>query len=225
MTPHASDLTTGAGVVGSSSPGRRRRHAGGDGARAVRTNSLGETHLFSASELSLTIRSSRTEFFALKPRAERRGNCGYGSIPLFDPKAQPPALREKIDALRKRFRTAPKFEEIVRRSLQQVRREHLAGLFDQALAPRWKAQATMRALHRYFRAADCGWPQWKAAREASAEFVRLTGRTIGERQIRRLAQRVDQLGGPELAPLDAYRDFRSVSHKRSNDTAKGKTAQ
>lgn len=222
MTPIAADLASRNGVSGS--PARRRRHVGGDAARAVKTKSLGETHLFSASELSLTIRISRAEFFALKPRVEGRANRGYGSIPLFNPKTQPAALQEKLHALRKRFRATPKFEEIVRKSLQHVRREHFAGLFDQALAPRWKAQATMRALNRYFRAADCGWPQWKAAREASAEFIRLTGCTIGERQIRRLAQRVDQLGGPELAPIDAYRDFRSVPHKRTVRPSANKSA-
>lgn len=45
----------------------------------------------------------------------------------------------------------------------------------------------------------------QANRSARAEFMRITGRTISEKQVYRLAKQIDERGG-ELAPLEAYLD-------------------
>lgn len=71
-----------------------------------------------------------------------------------------------------------------------------------------------RAMARYFQAVDSGRAQWEAVRLARAEYVKLSGVDLSERQIRRIAERVDSCGGAGLAPIDAYSDLKSVPYVR-----------
>lgn len=174
-------------------------------------NFLDGESLFTASEICLPTGLTREFFFRQIPKAASHGDRGYGDVPLFDATLLPRELKGRLRGIDNRPSEA--LDLRVRRKLQAMRSAGLAEIAKQRLAPRLKALCTRRAMARFFSGVDSGKTNFAAAREASAELVKLTGELVTERQLRRIAQRVDQLGGPSIAPLEAYADLKSVPHK------------
>lgn len=170
---------------------------------------------FTASELCLAARIPRSRFFAHRPKAKRVTSRWYGKVAAFAVEKLPENLRDLLDRARRREDYAS-VEEFVRARLQLRRRENVVSLLRQRLAPRSRAIELRDVLAVYFQALDNGKSESESTRLARADFVRRTGANISERQIRRIAVKVDAAGGPDLAPLDAYAPAKSVSHKRAD---------
>lgn len=83
---------------------------------ADRTQSLGDLHLFTATELSLTLGIWRTMFFRFSPKRAKRVDRGYGKIPGFSPEALPKILLAKLDTFRAAKRPVATVEKIVRQT-------------------------------------------------------------------------------------------------------------
>jgi len=106
--------------------------------------------------------------------------------------------------------------------------EELIGMMQTArrkwTAPRawteYGPQAQLRATHRqamlavWFAALGQGATKSEANRRARAEFTRITGRTISDKQVYRIAAQIEERGG-ELAPLEAYVDEKECPHVRA----------
>jgi hypothetical protein len=81
-------------------------------------------------------------------------------------------------------------------------------------------QARMRATHRqamlavWFGALNQGATKTDANRRARAEWTRVTGRAISEKQVYRVAKQIEERGG-ELAPLEAYVDEKECPHLKA----------
>lgn len=183
----------------------------------MRRKSGSSSELLTASELSITLGISRTKFFRLQPTPKKAIARNYGQVAGFAVIKLPEELKELLRQQMVRHGYAPPLE-FVRARLQERRRNSSPMAFRQRLAPHAKAFSMREVMNRYFAALDNGKGEHLANREARAEHVRQFGESCEERKIRRIGARVDDCGGPDLAPIDAYSDLKSVP----NATAKGK---
>lgn len=176
-----------------------------------RTNSTGP--FFTATQLAAALGMSRIQFFGFAPQARKSEERSYGKVLVFAHDKLPDELRELLRSAKIEHRCAS-IEELVRFRLQERRRPAVAGLFRQRLAPGPKALIMRAVVNRYLAEMDSGKSERESNILARAEFEKRFRRKIGECQIRRLAAKVTHAGGPELAPIDAYADHKSVSHAR-----------
>lgn len=194
--------------------GAKAKRSAKYGIIAVRTRSLGDIHLFTATEASLLLGMRREAFFLLRLESLQRADRGYGTVRLFDLATLPEDLKARLETLRIQHRCRT-LDELLRSQQQEIRRASIERLLVQRLAPRWDALVRRSAMGRYFRVIDNGGEQWKAIRAARGELIRLSGRDMEERTVRRLADRIDAAGGWLLAPIDAFALLKSVSHRKN----------
>ncbi len=173
-----------------------------------------DSDLFTASQLALATGISRTEFFRSKPRPIKRARRSYGTVPVFAVKNLPEELRGRLHMARMKS-GCKSFQEFVRSRLQMRRRATVHSLLLQRLAPSARAFKIREVFAVYFRSLDCGKTQIDSNRRARAEWIKRFGRNFDERQIRRIAAKIDDAGGPELAPIDAYGTGKSLPRARS----------
>lgn len=76
-----------------------------------------------------------------------------------------------------------------------------------------KAHGVKLALGAYYTAIDVGLPPGCAADVARLTWLLLLGKAISRRSVRRLIDRLETRGGPDLAPIEAYADGKSVRHR------------
>ena len=186
----------------------RRRSAGGIAMKA-------SAPLFTATELSFALDLSRHEFFLLSPKcAPSLSRRRYGEVPVYAVALFPKELRARLED-RRIERGCSGVTELVRRTQQDRRRTAVSDIvLYSRLAPWHEAFDVQKVLDGYFAAIDSGIDETKANVSARSRWLRLFGKRCSERTIRRIASRVHACGGPELAPIDAYADQKSVPHAR-----------
>ena len=170
--------------------------------------------LFTATELSAALDISRHEFFLHEPRFNVLENRRYGEVPVFSVAMLPDALKQRLQQ-QKSERDCGTVEELVRRAQQDRRRTAVLDIvLYSRLAPARDAFEVQRVMDVYFRELDTGVAETKANATARGRWIRIFGSRCSERTIRRIAVRVQACGGPELAPIDAYADQKSIPHAR-----------
>lgn len=170
--------------------------------------------LFTATELSFALDLSRHDFFLHQPRFHILSKRRYGEVPVYAVALLPKNLRLRITEQRIE-RGCSSIEELVRQAQQSRRRIAVLDLvLYSRLAPSHDAFAVRNVIDGYFRSLDSGATEAEANTSARGKWLRRFGKRCNERTIRRIAARVQACGGPELAPIDAYADAKSVPHTR-----------
>ncbi|MGI8438097.1 MAG: hypothetical protein ACR2NX_14565 [Chthoniobacterales bacterium] len=156
----------------------------------------------------------RSVFFSFEPKAVAKLHRTYGRVKGFAIGKLPGVLHERLRLARRPFGSRT-FTELVRLTQQRGRIEHVRAICHQRLAPDRASVLVREALNSYFRALDNGVAEKTANLKARTKSLALFQQDCNERTIRRIARRVDDFGGPELAPLDAYAPGKSIPHARS----------
>ena len=159
---------------------------------------------------------TRALFFSYEPTPQCELFRPYGQVPGFSIAKLPDVLQERVSAEMRPFRGRPRrttVRELVRIKQQRGRVAHLKGLSKLQLAPDSSAATAVRdILSLYFRELDRGKREKDACLLARQHWLLAFRNPCVERTIRRIAQRVDAFGGPEIAPLDAYHHAESIPH-------------
>ncbi len=178
-------------------------------------------YLYTATQLSIALGISRIAFFGFGPKPRGRERRSYGNVFVFDPDRLPDQLQAMLrEAMLREARSTRRcttVEEFIRLRVQERRRAAIPEMLTQRLSPGRKVFAMRDVIEHYLAHRDCGRPEVDSNVSARAEFLKKFRRTISEKQIRRLAKRVTDAGGPELAPIDAYAEQKSVSHARGGE--------
>jgi hypothetical protein len=175
----------------------------------------GGTHvLFTATELSLGLSMSRRAFFRYKPKAFIKIDRAHGRVLGFSVETLPANLQARLsrERIAERHNTV---EELIRFRQQSKRRQDmLFELSRQRLAPGQRAFDWRQVMNSYFCAVDNGEFEPNARMLAKAKYFEFYRRPCSDRHLRRIIARIEAYGGPDLAPIDAYGDRRSIPHAR-----------
>jgi len=188
-------------------------HRGGVTPAVPRLAMKADTQLFTPSQLSVALGMRRSVFFSFSPKAQKRIRRGYGKVLGFAVNALPKHMQAKLD--RQRFaHKATSVQELIRANQQLIRKAIILGSVRTRLAPDDDAFLRQQISNVYFCACDNGHPESVANFRARLKWHELFGKSCNEKTIRRLAARVDDFGGPDLAPIDAYAMEKSFPRTR-----------
>lgn len=173
----------------------------------------GNRWLYTASEISLLLSLSRREFFRTNPVRRGMLDRGYGPVPGYSLRDLSPAWRARIKEAQRTL--GCKTAGDLLKTKRSAARQPAKPLAEYPFATAVKAVRIRAVMHFYFSLLDFGLPEMDANMLTRSAWKIFSGITCNEKTLYRRARTVKQFGGPSLAPLEAYCDGKSVSHKRN----------